>query len=153
MRNVLIVGANRTPIGAMSGGFSSMSAVDLGIATAKEALARSGATPDQIEEVIYGNVLQAGLGQNPARQISMGAGVPEGVSSFTVNKVCGSGMKVLELGWQAISLERANVILAGGTENMTQSPYPAAEYAQWRSSWKCGSRGQHGRGRPDGRIQ
>ena len=130
-----------------------MSAVDLGIATAKEALARSGATPDQIEEVIYGNVLQAGLGQNPARQISMGAGVPEGVSSFTVNKVCGSGMKALELGWQAISLERANVILAGGTENMTQSPYPAAEYAQWRSSWKCGSRGQHGRGRPDGRIQ
>lgn len=123
MRNVLIVGANRTPIGAMSGAFSSASAVDLGIATANEALARSGATPDQIEEVIYGNVLQAGLGQNPARQISIGAGIPEGVSSFTVNKVCGSGMKALELGWQAISLERANVILAGGTENMTQAPY------------------------------
>jgi acetyl-CoA C-acetyltransferase len=107
----------------MSGAFSSASAVDLGIATANEALARSGATPDQIEEVIYGNVLQAGLGQNPARQISIGAGIPEGVSSFTVNKVCGSGMKALELGWQAISLERANVILAGGTENMTQAPY------------------------------
>lgn len=123
MRNVLLVGANRTPIGAMSGVYSNTSAVDLGIATAKEALARSGATPDQIDEVIYGNVLQAGLGQNPARQISIGTGVPENVSSFTVNKVCGSGMKALELGWQAVSLERANVILAGGTENMTQAPY------------------------------
>jgi acetyl-CoA C-acetyltransferase len=123
MRNVLIVGANRTPIGAMSGVFSSASAVDLGIATANEALYRSGAASDQIEEVIYGNVLQAGLGQNPARQISIGTGIPEGVSSFTVNKVCGSGMKALELAWQAIALERADVVLAGGTENMTQAPY------------------------------
>ncbi|MFP6597809.1 MAG: acetyl-CoA C-acyltransferase, partial [Candidatus Hydrogenedentota bacterium] len=123
MRNILIVGANRTPIGAMSGAFSLASAVDLGIATANEALSRSGATPDQIEEVIYGNVLQAGLGQNPARQISIGTGIPEGVSSFTVNKVCGSGMKALELAWQAIALERADVVLAGGTENMTQAPY------------------------------
>jgi acetyl-CoA C-acetyltransferase len=123
MRNILIIGANRTPIGSMSGAFASMSAVDLGIATANEAFARSGATPDQVDEAIYGNVLQAGQGQNPARQISIGAGVPEGVSSFTVNKVCGSGMKALELGWQSIALERANVILAGGTENMTQAPY------------------------------
>ncbi len=123
MRNILIVGANRTPIGAMSGAFSLASAVDLGIATANEALSRSGATPDQIEEVIYGNVLQAGLGQNPARQISIGTGIPEGVSSFTVNKVCGSGMKALELAWQALALERADVVLAGGTENMTQAPY------------------------------
>ena len=123
MRNVLIVGANRTPIGAMSGAFASMSAVDLGIATANEALARSGTSPDQVDEVIFGNVLQAGLGQNPARQISIGAGIPEGVSSFTVNKVCGSGMKALELGWQSILLDRANVILAGGTENMSQAPY------------------------------
>lgn len=123
MRNVLLVGANRTPIGAMSGAFADTSAVDLGIATANEAFARSGATPDQIEEVIYGNVLQAGQGQNPARQISIGSGIPESVSSFTVNKVCGSGMKALELGWQSIALDRANVILAGGTENMTQAPY------------------------------
>ena len=123
MRNVLIVGANRTPIGSMSGAFAATSAVELGIASAKEALTRSGATPDQINEVIYGNVLQAGQGQNPARQISIGTGVPESVSSFTVNKVCGSGMKALELGWQAIALNRANVILAGGTENMTQAPY------------------------------
>lgn len=123
MRNVLLVGANRTPIGSMSGVFSDTSAVELGIATANEALSRSGATADQVDEAIYGNVLQAGLGQNPARQISMGCGVPEGVSSFTVNKVCGSGMKAIELGWQAVSLERANMILAGGTENMTQAPY------------------------------
>ena len=123
MRNVLLVGANRTPIGSMSGAFANTSAVDLGIATAKEALSRSGANADQVQEVIYGNVLQAGQGQNPARQISMGTEIPETVSSFTVNKVCGSGMKAIELGWQAVSLECANVILAGGTENMTQAPY------------------------------
>ncbi len=123
MRNVLILGANRTPIGSLGGTLSQASSVDLGVSTAKAALERSGVSPEQIDEVIFGNVLQAGQGQNPARQISMGAGVPESVSSFTVNKVCGSGMKAIELGWQSIALERANTILAGGTENMTQAPY------------------------------
>ncbi len=123
MRNVLLLGSARTPIGAMSGAFANTSAVELGIVAAESTFRRTGANPEHVEEVIFGNALQAGLGQNPARQIAMGVGVPMDVPSFTVNKVCGSGMKALELGWQSILLERANIILAGGTENMTQAPY------------------------------
>ncbi len=123
MRNVLILGAARTPIGTMSGAFANVSAVDLGVAVATGTLKRTGAKANQIDEVIFGNVLQAGQGQNPARQVAMGAGVPKEVPSFTVNKVCGSGMKALELGWQSIQLERNRAVLAGGTENMTQAPY------------------------------
>jgi len=123
MRDILLLGANRTPIGGMAGSLNGASAVDLGVATANETFERTGATPDQMDEVIFGNVLQAGQGQNPARQISIGTGVPESVSSFTVNKVCGSGMKAVELAWQSIALNRADSILAGGTENMSQAPY------------------------------
>ncbi len=123
MRNVLLLGAARTPIGAMSGAFANTSAVELGIVAAESTIHRTGASPEHVEEVIFGNALQAGLGQNPARQIAMGVGVPTDVPSYTVNKVCGSGMKALELGWQSILLERANIILAGGTENMSQAPY------------------------------
>ncbi len=123
MRNVLLLGSVRTPIGAMSGAFATTSAVDLGIVAAEATFHRTGVSPEQVEEVIFGNVLQAGLGQNPARQIAMGVGIPMTVASFTVNKVCGSGMKAMELGWQSVLLERANTVLAGGTENMTQAPY------------------------------
>lgn len=123
MKHVLILGAARTPIGSMSGAFAGTSAVELGITAAQSALERSGASVDQIDEAIFGNVLQAGLGQNPARQIAMGTGVPKGVPSFTVNKVCGSGMKALELAWQNIQLDRSGIVLAGGTENMSQAPY------------------------------
>ena len=123
MRNVLLLGSARTPIGAMSGAFANTSAVELGIVAAESTFRRTGANPEHVEEVIFGNALQAGLGQNPTRQIAMGVGVPMDVPSYTVNKVCGSGMKALELGWQSILLERANIILAGGTENMTQAPY------------------------------
>ncbi len=123
MRNVLLLGSVRTPIGAMLGAFSNTSAVDLGIVATEGTLHRTGVDPEQVEEVIFGNALQAGLGQNPARQIAMGAGVPFGAPSFTVNKVCGSGLKAVELGWHSILLDRANIILAGGTENMSQSPH------------------------------
>jgi acetyl-CoA C-acetyltransferase len=123
MRKTLLLGANRTPIGSFSGMFSSTSAVDLGTSSAKAALARSGIAANQIDEVIMGNVLQAGQGQNPARQIAIGAGIPKSVSSFAVNKLCGSGMKSLMLGWQSIALNRANAVLAGGTESMTQAPF------------------------------
>ncbi|MBI2422036.1 MAG: acetyl-CoA C-acetyltransferase [Candidatus Hydrogenedentes bacterium] len=123
MTNVLLLGPARTPIGAFSGSFSATSATELGTVAAKAALARSGATPDQIDEVIFGNVLQAGQGQNPARQISIHTGISETVSSFTVNKVCGSGMKAIGLAWQALALGQADCILAGGTENMSQAPY------------------------------
>jgi len=107
----------------MSGAFANTSAVELGVVAAESTFHRTGANPEKVEEVIFGNALQAGLGQNPARQIAIGVGVPMDVPSYTVNKVCGSGMKALELGWQSILLERANIILAGGTENMTQAPY------------------------------
>ncbi len=123
MRNVLLLGSVRTPIGSMSGAFANTSAVELGVVAAEGTFHRTGADPQHVEEVIFGNALQAGLGQNPARQIAIGVDVPVGVPSFTVNKVCGSGMKAVELGWQSIQLERANIILAGGTENMTQTPY------------------------------
>ncbi len=123
MRNVLLLGSVRTPIGAMSGAFANTSAVELGIVAAEGTFHRTGVDPKHVEEVIFGNALQTGLGQNPARQIAVGAGVPIAAPSFTVNKVCGSGLKAVELGWQSILLERANIILAGGTENMTQAPY------------------------------
>jgi acetyl-CoA C-acetyltransferase len=123
MRDILLLGANRTPIGSLGGQFSGTSVAELGSATARAAFQRAGIAPDQIDEAIFGNVLQAGQGQNPARQISLGSDVPVSVPAFTVNKVCGSGMKSLDLAWQAIQLGRANTILAGGAENMTQAPY------------------------------
>jgi acetyl-CoA C-acetyltransferase len=123
MRKVLIAGAVRTPIGSMNGVFAGVRAVDLGVTAAKEVLRRTGVDPNLIEEVILGNVLQAGQGQNPARQVALGAGLPETVPAFTVNKVCGSGLKAIELGWQSIVLGRADVVLAGGMECMSQAPY------------------------------
>ena len=123
MRKVLIAGAVRTPIGSMNGVFAGVRAVDLGVTAAREVLRRTGVDPNLIEEAILGNVLQAGQGQNPARQVALGAGLPETVPAFTVNKVCGSGLKAIDLGWQSIALGRADVVLAGGMECMSQAPY------------------------------
>ncbi|MBP8131339.1 MAG: acetyl-CoA C-acetyltransferase [Candidatus Hydrogenedentes bacterium] len=123
MRKVLILGAARTPIGSMGGVFATTSAVQLGITAAKETLRRAGVKPEQVEEAIFGNVLTAGQGQNPARQVAIGIGMPDAAPAFTVSKVCGSGLKAIELGWQSILLERANVVIAGGFENMTMAPY------------------------------
>jgi acetyl-CoA C-acetyltransferase len=123
MRDVVILGANRTPIGSLGGQFAGTPAAELGIATAKAALQRAQLQAEEVCEVIYGNVLQAGQGQNPARQVALGADLPVSVPAFTVNKVCGSGMKALDLAWQAIQLNRANVVLAGGIENMSRTPY------------------------------
>lgn len=123
MRDIVLLGAVRTPIGALAGAFAQTSAAALGIAAARATLERAGAPPESIDETIIGNVLQAGQGMNPARQIALGAGLPESAPAFTVNKVCGSGMKTLDIAWQAIQLERARFVLAGGVENMTQAPY------------------------------
>lgn len=123
MRNVLVLGSVRTPIGSMNGVYSTVKAVELGVIAAKETLRRTGAESAQIDEVVIGNVLTAGQGQNPARQITLGAGLPETTPAFTINKVCGSGLKAIELGWQSILLGRANMVLAGGAENMTMAPY------------------------------
>jgi len=121
--DVVITAACRTPIGKFQGGLSSFSAPELGALAVKEALARAGIAPDAVDEVIMGNVLQAGLGQNPARQAAIGAGVPTSVGAFTVNKVCGSGLKSVMLAAQAIRAGDADVIVAGGMESMTNAPY------------------------------
>lgn len=123
MREVVIASAVRTPIGTFGGSFKDVSAVKLGTIAAKEALKRAKVEPDMVDEVIFGNVLQAGLGQNVARQISIHTGIPVEVPSFTVNKVCGSGLKAVALAVQTILLGEADIVLAGGTENMSQAPY------------------------------
>lgn len=123
MTDVVIVSAVRTPIGSFSGALSGMSAADLGAIAIKEAMVRAGITPDQVEEVIMGNVIQAGLGQNTARQASIKAGIPQEVPSWTVNKVCGSGIKSIVCAAQAIISGDADIIVAGGTESMSLAPY------------------------------
>lgn len=123
MKQAVIVSAVRTPIGSYGGAFKDVSAVDLGVAAVKEALKRANVNPEMVDEVIFGNVLQAGLGQNVARQVSIGAGIPEYVTSFSVNKVCGSGLKTVALAAQAIKAGDADIIVVGGTENMSQAPY------------------------------
>ena len=123
MREVVIVSAVRTPIGSYGGKFKDVSAVQLGTIAAKEALKRVNLDPSLVDEVIFGNVLGAGLGQNVARQVAIHTGIPIEVPSFTVNKVCGSGLKTVALAAQAIKAGDADIILAGGTENMSQAPY------------------------------
>ena len=123
MREVVIVSAVRTPIGAFGGALAQIPAVELGALVIKEALLRAGITPDQVDEVIMGNVLQAGLGQNPARQAAIKAGIPQEVPSWTLNKLCGSGLKSVESAAQAILSGDAEIIVAGGMESMSLAPY------------------------------
>ena len=123
MKQVVIVAAKRTAIGSFGGVFKDVSAVDLGTTVVKNLLEQTGVKPEQVDEVIFGNVLQAGLGQNVARQVAIHSGIPQEVSSFTVNKVCGSGLKAVQLAAQAIQCGAADIIIAGGTENMSQAPY------------------------------
>jgi acetyl-CoA C-acetyltransferase len=123
MREVVIVSAVRTAVGSFNGSLSSFSAVELGSMVIKEAIARAGVAPESVDEVIFGNVLQAGLGQNPARQAAIKAGVPVEVPSYTVNKVCGSGLKTVNLAAQAIMAGDADIVVAGGMESMTNAPY------------------------------
>ncbi|MFD2215719.1 acetyl-CoA C-acetyltransferase [Metabacillus endolithicus] len=120
---VVIVSALRTPIGQFGGSLKNISAVQLGSIVIKAVMERTGIKGDMIDEVIMGNVLQAGLGQNPARQAAIGAGLPQHVSSFTINKVCGSGLKAVHLASQAILTGDAEIVIAGGMENMSQAPY------------------------------
>ncbi|MFK9093170.1 acetyl-CoA C-acetyltransferase [Bacillus salipaludis] len=120
---VVIVSAVRTALGNFNGGLKNVSAPELGATVIKGALEQAGVKPNQVDEVIMGNVLQAGLGQNPARQAAMKAGIPESVSSMTINKVCGSGLKAVHLATQAILAGDAQIVVAGGMENMSQAPY------------------------------
>lgn len=132
MNEVVIVSAVRTAIGAFGGAFKDVSAVSLGTTAVKIALEKINLNPAEVDEVIFGNVLQAGLGQNVARQISIHTGIPIEVPSYTINKVCGSGLKAVQLAAQAILAGQAEVVIAGGTENMSQAPYllPTTRWGQ-----------------------
>ncbi len=123
MKEVVIVSAVRTPIGSFGGCFKDVSAVKLGQIVAKEAMIKANVVPEVIDEVIFGSVLQAGIGQNVARQVAIGAGIPDTVPSMTINKVCGSGLRTVSLAAQIIALGDADIVLAGGTENMSATPY------------------------------
>jgi acetyl-CoA C-acetyltransferase len=123
MREVVIASAARTPIGSFGGTLSGLNAVELGTIAAREAIVRAGIDSALIDDVIVGNILSAGLGQNVARQISVYAGVPETVTAMTINKLCGSGLRAVSMAAQFIMLGDADIILAGGTESMSNAPY------------------------------
>ena len=122
-RKVVLAGACRTPIGVMGGQFANTSAVELGTIVIKEALKRAGVSPDQVDEVYMGNVIQAGNGQNPARQAAVYAGIPNEVPATTINVLCGSGLHCVNLAAKLIAAGDADIIVAGGMENMTMAPY------------------------------
>nr|WP_300094682.1 acetyl-CoA C-acetyltransferase [Sedimentibacter sp.] len=123
MRKAVIVSAARTPIGSFGGALAPLSAVDLGVIAAKEAIKRAGIEPSAIEEVYFGNVLGAGLGQNVARQVTLGAGVPIEIPALTINMVCGSGLRAVSMAAQFVESGQCDVILCGGCESMTNAPY------------------------------
>lgn len=131
MKEVVIVSATRTAIGNFNGSLASVAATDLGALIIKAAIDKAGINKEAVDEVIFGNVLQAGLGQNPARQAAIKAGLPVEVPSYTVNKVCGSGLKTVNLAAQAIMTGDADIIVAGGMENMSQAPYLLDSKARW----------------------
>jgi acetyl-CoA C-acetyltransferase len=123
MKEVMIVGATRTPIGSFRGSLSSLSAVELGAVAVRQLLENSGLREEQVDELIFGQVLTAGCGQNPARQTAITAGLPVSTPATTVNLVCGAGLKAVQLAAQAIRCGDANVAIAGGQESMSNAPY------------------------------
>ncbi|MBI0066787.1 MULTISPECIES: acetyl-CoA C-acetyltransferase [Snodgrassella] len=131
MENAVIVSAARTPVGSFNGSLASVGTVDLGKLVIAEALNRAGVESGLVDEVVMGNVLQAGLGQNPARQAALAAGLADSVPAYTVNKVCGSGLKTVALAAQSIAAQNAEVVIAGGMENMTRAPYLLDSRARW----------------------
>ncbi len=123
MTDIVIASAARTPIGAFNGGLAGLPAHELGQIAIKEALRRAGVDPNEVSEVIMGQILTAGAGMNPARQAAIAAGVPEAATAYTVNQVCGSGLRTVALGYQAIRGGDSDIVVAGGHESMSQSPH------------------------------
>ena len=138
MSDVVIAAAKRTAVGAFGGGLSGQSASQLGATLVRQLLTETGITPDQVDEVILGQVLTAGVGQNPARQASISGGLTEAVPAMTINKVCGSGLKSLHLATQAIRCGDADLIIAGGQESMSQAPHvlPNSRNGQTMGHWQ-----------------
>ena len=123
MQDVFIVSANRTPTGKFLGALKGFKATELGARVVREAVARAGVPAEAVDEVIMGNVVSAGMGQNPARQAALGADLPPAVAAMTINKVCGSGLKAVMLARQAILAGDAEIVVAGGMESMSNTPY------------------------------
>ncbi len=123
IREAVIVSAVRTPVGKFQGALKSFTAPQLGALVVRESVKRAGVKPEDVDEVIMGCVIQAGVGQNPARQAALHGGIPFGVSAVTINKVCGSGLKAVMMAAQSIKLGDAEIIVAGGMESMTNAPY------------------------------
>ena len=136
--NIVIVAAARTAVGSFGGSLSSLPATELGVVVLQALLERTGVQPDQIDEVILGQVLTAGTGQNPARQTAIKAGLPHKVPAMTINKVCGSGLKAVHLAMQAVACGDAEIVIAGGQESMSQSPHalPRSRDGQRMGDWK-----------------
>src|SRR5438477_50459 len=135
MTEALILSAVRTPIGKYLGGLADVPAPQLGAVAVGEALRRARVPAERVDEVILGNVIQAGVGQNPARQVALKAGLPDTIAAFTVNKVCGSGLKAVMLAAQAVRAGDAEVVVAGGIESMSRAPYLLFGA---RGGWKFG---------------
>ncbi len=123
MKEIIIAGAARTPVGAFNGGLSSVPAHVLGQAAIEEALKRAKTDANEVDEVVMGQILAAGEGQNPARQAAIGAGVPDSATAYGINQLCGSGLRTVALGFQAIQLGDADIVVAGGQESMSQAPH------------------------------
>ncbi len=130
MKEVVIIDAVRTPVGSFGGGLATVPAVELGSIVVKELIKRTGIDPSQVEELIFGCVLQAGQGQNVARQVLIRSGIPQDIPALTINKVCASGLRAVSLAAQVIKAGDADVVIAGGTENMSAAPY-ALTKARW----------------------
>jgi acetyl-CoA C-acetyltransferase len=135
MTDIVIAAAARTPVGSFNGAFASLPAHDLGVVAIKEALARAGVAPEDVDEVILGQILAAGHGQNPARQAAVKAGIPVEKTAFGINQLCGSGLRSVALAAQQITAGDATIVVAGGMESMTQAPH----CAQLRAGVKMGS--------------
>src|SRR5262249_44961837 len=123
MKDVVIIAGVRTPVGRFQGALKSMTAPQLGATVVRAAVERAGLSSGQVDEVIMGNVVSAGLGQNPARQAALRGGLPPGVAAMTINKVCGSGLKAVGLAAQGIQTGDSEIVIAGGMESMTNAPY------------------------------
>lgn len=136
--DVVIVAAGRTALGAFGGSLAGIPASELGAKVIKGLMARAGVAPEMIDEVIMGQVLQAGAGQNPARQAALSAGLPQEISALTINKVCGSGLKAVHLAAQAVQCGDSGIVIAGGQENMSASPHilPRSRDGQRMGNWE-----------------
>ena len=135
MTDIVIASAARTPVGSFNGAFTSLSAHALGTIAIKAALERAGVKAEEVDEVILGQILTAGAGQNPARQAAVAAGIPVERTAFGINQLCGSGLRAVALAAQQIATGDASIVVAGGQESMTQSPHAANSSCSLRVSW------------------